>query len=337
MPGVALRYIFDSSDTLAWQASSTHTDFLRFLGALLQGVEGKASSSKLIHVSPLMTAVESLLSEAGSWLSEYPPIAQPMRFGNKAFRLWHARLVQEAPRLCRTLGSSSSAVTRAHSYELASYLVEAFGNPTRLDYGTGHETSFAVFLYALGRAGLLTAADAPALGLRVFPAYIRLARAVQRAYGLEPAGSHGVWTVDDYFLLTFMIGAAQLKGGAQGSPSALLDTDTRDSLRSDFLYADALAAICQVKHGAPFAEHSPMLHELAGLSTWGKLTDSLAKLYKVEVLGKMPVAQHFLFGDLFPAEWVPSRTPVPLDSGVALANAAAAEEGGELRGELASS
>lgn len=317
MPGVALRHIFDVPDTVAWQASAIHADFLRFISALLQGVEGKGASFPCVE-SPLITAVVSLLSEASGWLLEYPPIAQPMRFGNKAFRAWHARLVAEAPRMCSALGPS---VAPAAALELGSYLADAFGNPTRLDYGTGHEATFAVFLYALGRAGLLAAADAPALGLRVFPAYIRLARGVQRTYGLEPAGSHGAWTVDDYFLLSLLIGAAQLKGGAHGGPKALLDAATREELRGDYLYADALAAICEVKYGAPFAEHSPMLHELAGLASWGKLTDELAKLFKTEVIGKMPVAQHFLFGDLFPADWAPSRAPVPSDAGAAMMEA----------------
>ena len=30
--------------------------------------------------------------------------------------------------------------------ELAGYLEESFGNPTRIDYGPGHETTFIIFL-----------------------------------------------------------------------------------------------------------------------------------------------------------------------------------------------
>ena len=30
--------------------------------------------------------------------------------------------------------------------ELAGYLEESFGNPTRIDYGTGHETTFMIFI-----------------------------------------------------------------------------------------------------------------------------------------------------------------------------------------------
>ena len=55
--------------------------------------------------------------------------------------------------LCVCVQDSSSllrdkfpTLAAEHVVELDSYLQDAFGNATRIDYGTGHETNFAIFL-----------------------------------------------------------------------------------------------------------------------------------------------------------------------------------------------
>ena len=76
-------------------------------------------------------------------------------------------------------GQSSPAAAAA---ELTGYLTESFGNRTRIDYGTGHETTFAALLMCLSKLGILHEADRQALVTRVFAAYLELMRRLQTTY-----------------------------------------------------------------------------------------------------------------------------------------------------------
>ena len=47
--------------------------------------------------------------------------------------------------------------------------VVTFGNPTRLDYGTGHELHFVVWTYCLRTLNVLKQSDESSIVLNIFP------------------------------------------------------------------------------------------------------------------------------------------------------------------------
>jgi serine/threonine-protein phosphatase 2A activator len=52
--------------------------------------------------------------------------------------------------------------------ELAVYLTESFGNSVRIDYGTGHELNFVIFLMCLFKIEILNQNDTKAAVLKIF-------------------------------------------------------------------------------------------------------------------------------------------------------------------------
>lgn len=408
------------------QAYNAVIAFVGLLRAALRGQPRNASPM----CPPALQRLREALEEVAAWVDDLPPLDQPMRFGNQAFRQWHERLLERASsimeRVCGpdslggwpakpkpslaaaapTTAADAAPATSAPAdpgavpspeptaaaeeghgepmpadewatavaaweaasdalgtvpaeqdpagswqrQELSEYMWDAFGNSTRVDYGTGHETTFVLLVMGMARCGAWDASDEGAvlaLAVRVMPAYLATCRRLQRTYLLEPAGSHGVWSLDDFHILSFALGAAQLAGGGAtkaawqlqhgGSmegftpggralaPRAFLDADVRAALRAEWLMAEAVAGVCESKHGAPFSEHSPRLHEVLQGKSWPSAASALFGTWVGEVLGKRPVVQGLLFGGgaagagggadaaggaarpgLWPAQWVPS-------------------------------
>ena len=59
-------------------------------------------------------------------------------------------------------------------------------------------------------------------------------RKLQNIYRMEPAGSQGVWNLDDYQFVPFIWGAAQMRKGAQVRPKSIPDYDIANMLADDY-------------------------------------------------------------------------------------------------------
>ena len=193
-----------------------------------------------------------------------------------------------------------ASVPVAACAELAAYWCDSFGNRTRIDYGTGHETNFLAWLYCLRRCGALCPGDSRALVLCVFQSYLALMRRVQTTYWLEPAGAHGVWGLDDYQFLPFVFGAAQLADHKHLRPKSIHVEMTREAVGGNYMYFQAVEFVRSVKNGL-LAETSPILNDVSAVSTWARVYAGMVRMYRAEVLSKVPIVQHFLFGSLI--EW----------------------------------
>lgn len=112
-------------------------------------------------------------------------------------------------------------------------------------------------LDCLYKVGAYKEEDFSAIVLLVYRKYLEVVRHVQRVYWLEPAGSHGVWSLDDYQMLVFFFGSAQLIGMRFSTkmkgidhptimPGHILNHEVVEHESSEYLYLDAIKFILQV-------------------------------------------------------------------------------------------
>ena len=93
------------------------------------------------------------MTQAKGWVADIPPIQQSMRFGNKAFRTLAQHVMMAAlPAFLASLLGPGAGGSGCGRSELSAYLDESFGNQQRIDYGTGHELNFVLFLLCLRTA-----------------------------------------------------------------------------------------------------------------------------------------------------------------------------------------
>jgi serine/threonine-protein phosphatase 2A activator len=166
-------------DLQLFLASDACKGYVAFVLALNQAMTGRKLSEASQGPSEAVQRMERMLDVLNSWVDEIPPETHAVRYGNPAFRVWFARLAEQAGTL---LQGALPPQQHPAVLELTGYLIDSFGNSTRIDYGTGHETTFCAFLYCLSKLGVFTEADHGCLVSVVFNKYLALMRRIQTTY-----------------------------------------------------------------------------------------------------------------------------------------------------------
>ncbi|KAL8801822.1 MAG: hypothetical protein Q9200_006813 [Gallowayella weberi] len=296
---VPTRRILSPHDHELFQASPTYSLILSFVFSLSEAAADQRISS--IHdtrVPDILEKVSSILSAVEDTIDQCPPVDQGgSRFGNSSFRDFLDAVASHSSSWHALLGITfPSAIA-----EVSTYLHNSFGNRARIDYGSGHELNFITWLLCLNRLSILPPSTFPGLVLLVFPRYIKLMRKIQSTYYLEPAGSHGVWGLDDYHFLPFLFGASQLLHHPYIRPLGIHNELILEDDGDEYIYLDMVRETRTSKSVKGLKWTQPMLDDISGAKNWEKVEQGMRRMFVKEVLGKLPVMQHFLFGSLVPA------------------------------------
>ncbi|KAF8050011.1 hypothetical protein N665_2069s0008 [Sinapis alba] len=157
---------------------------------------------------------------------------------------------------------------KGSTIKIVPYFFDSFGNSSRINYGTWRGRT------SRPRMRIIKEEDYHGVVARVFVKYLELMRKLQMVYCLEPTGSDGLWGLDDYHFLPFIFGSSQLINHKYMKPKSIHNDDILENFSSEYMYLSCIAFVKKVK----------------------KVNSGMLKMYKVDVLEKVPIMQHFLFG-----------------------------------------
>lgn len=304
---VPKKKIHEGQDVTRFLTSRAYGDVMTFLLQLNRAMfperSGQSDAQAWMldesdqHYSHTVHRLRELLNKLERFMEETPPDEGPRRFGNVSFRKWYKKVEDEASTLLKDFLPSFCVTAQPPPHpsiheELLPYFLGSFGSAQRLDYGSGHELSFLAFLACIWKLDgfrtenkLSEQQQSRDIVFGVLADYFRLIRSLIKTYTLEPAGSHGVWGLDDHSFLPYVFGSAQYgpavsstdqtptEGSWAGAPdpSDVTKTTAVERYRRQNLYFGAIGFIYDVKKG-PFWEHSPMLFDISGVKAgWGKI------------------------------------------------------------------
>ena len=275
-------------DIQKWIDSEPYSKIVDRLTKLAESVQSLSRSEKPTPTDCVQKILDVFV-KCQTIVDETDLTTEKVKFGNVGFRNWLTTIFNKKEELFADITDNT---------DVMNYFCQSFGSWSRIDYGTGHELNFLAFITALYELGILKESDSQSVVLDVFWKYWDLTVLIQRKYILEPAGTHGVWGLDDYVFLPYLFGAFQLINHPIITPQNVITFGISKEYETENSYCKWIELTRMVKTGELEA-NSRVLCALTSVPTFEKIGRGLIKMYKGDVMEKFPVVQHFRFGTIF--------------------------------------
>lgn len=86
------KLVKNMRDITKWDKSEAYYDLMGFINSVSTAMQGKKLSYVIEEISPVITKLLEILKKLEDLARDTPPIEQPQRFGNSAFRCWYQKM-----------------------------------------------------------------------------------------------------------------------------------------------------------------------------------------------------------------------------------------------------
>ncbi|ORD93779.1 PTPA [Enterospora canceri] len=225
--------------------TKAYTAIQKFIAEIDQGIKSTTDASDADQILPELKAAADIIEKTE--LSD-----EPTRFANRAMVDVIRKMEQIKPDNL--------------------YFMESFGNRVRMDYGTGHELNFLCYLFVLRDYDFTRNEDVDFV-VENMKFYMESVRKFITKFNLEPAGSRGCWSIDDFSLLGCVFGSSLLVKQDEMSPFYRKHID-----------------MWQMAVSNP----NPLLRRIL-IQEPIKINKGMLRMYYESVLERFVVTQHFIY------------------------------------------
>ncbi|EDX01837.1 serine/threonine-protein phosphatase 2A activator [Drosophila yakuba] len=297
-----VKQVRSLEDLDRWVRSQAYHDVIAYISNTSRAIQGQRLTQdfpvteQMRLLCEIFDGLELLIVEHAPKLEDSNLALPFAQVRSKAYRTWMRQMFQHVfSKLDEAIN-----VNCKHINELGQYLRRSFGNSNTLDFGPANELMFLFFLCGLFRAGILLAKDTVAAALLLFNRYVHVMRRLISTFGLTIAKDPS-YTIEDYYFLPYLWGAAQLSLDCPFSPMQCEQGKILDSYRQDYMMLDIIDHLQKTRSG-PLSQVALQLWSILSIPTWPQVYRGLERNYIDHVLSSFGTVEQAIFCELMSFE-----------------------------------